>query len=472
MPPELLHEYFPSLPVSEIKNTIYETDTKPVDTIGNLYFNVKKPPEYKLSDLNMLTFTAYGYYNEEINTITYLIKRLFIQQPVWTYDDLWKNVRQPPIGIEVNPQLFSENNFVIALDRLVSNEGSAIEESIDTATSRLFDPNDKYIYTGGNRYVIQQVSQYYIMFPIVNGVVVRDADSYIRVPSGETGVKIDIDSWITESKSEYNYFMRKQQFKAKYCGTQDIIKFLGDFDEMFYNKLLEEIIAQGVDGKPKIDEQLKVLYSKVIELFDRFRIIVYLDEVVRYRDTARKFTSGRVISVGREGDEASRRITALLPLDTPIGFLTQKSIRLYDSPNWIEVSKTSMNKRTHFVENDIIVGYFDQGPDGNMKFKLRKPVQQLRRETGKDARTVERGIVCSTKSKDELEEIAKKLGIDTRKMQHGDFKIKTLCEVIKNKLLEMEMKHRQRDDKYKVFYLWNEQQPNLTGPPGVPESQL
>jgi hypothetical protein len=89
---------------------------------------------------------------------------------------------------------------------------------------------------------------------------------------------------------------------------------------------------------------------------------------------------------------------------------------------------------------------------------------------GKDTRTIERGIVCSTKSKDDLVDIARKLGIDTKKMQRGDFRIKTLCDMIKNKLLEMEMKHRQRDDKYKVFYLWNEQQPNLSGPPGVTEA--
>lgn len=472
MPPELIHEYFPSMNVSDIKNTIYTTDKQPVDTIGNLYFNVDPPRDYNLRDLNVLTFTAYRYYDEESNTITYIIKRLFMQQPVWTYDDLWEAVRRPPFGVEINPKLFSEDNFVIALNKLVTGNILTNEDALESTVSKIFDPNDKYIYIGGDRFVVQQVGMYYIMFPVVNGVVVRDADSYLRVPSGETGVKIDMDKWIEEQKSEYNYLMRKQQFKQMYCGTLDVMKFLGDFDANFYNKLLEEIIVYYVDGKPKVDEQLKVLYQKVIELFDRFRIIVYLDEVLRYRDTAKKFTSGNVISVSKGGDEASKKIAAVIPTSTPIGFLTQKSVRLYDSPNWIEVSKSSMNKRTHFTENDIIVGYFDQGVDGKMKFKLRKPVQQLRKEMGKDTRMIERGIVCSTKSKDDLIDIAKRLGIDTKKMQRADFRIKTLCDIIKNKLLEMEMKHRQRDDKYKVFYLWNEQQPNLTGPPGVAESAL
>lgn len=462
MPKGLLQEYFPGMEIPG--KTVYRSNREPVDMIGNLYFDVDEPREYDLSKLNLLTFTAYKYYDEEINLITYIIKRLFMRQPVWTYDDLWNTVRRPPFGTEINPRLFAEGNFVIALNKLIAGNILTNDDTLDNVLAKIFDPNDKYIYIGKERFVIQQVDHYYIMFPVVNGQVIRDADAYMRVPTVDTGVKIDMDKWVEESKAEYNYNMRKQQFKAQYCGTQDIMSMLGDFDAAFYNRLLEDIISWSVDGVPKVDEQLHVLYTKVLELFDRFRIIVYLDEVTRYRETAKKFMNGKVIQVSKGGDEASKKVTPILPLKTPVGFLTQKSVRLYDSPAWIEVSKTSMNKRTQFVENDVIVGYFDQGADGKMKFKLRKPIQQLRKEMGKDTRTIERGIVCATKSKDDLVDIAKKLGIDAKKMQREDYRIKTLCDLIKGKLLEMEMKHRQRDDKYKVFYLWNEHQPNLTGP--------
>ncbi len=461
MPKGLLQEYFPG---SDIKDkTVYQSDRKPVDHIGNLYFDVEKPQEYSLKDLNLLTFTAYKYYDEEINLITYLVKRLFMRQPVWTYDDLWTAVRRPPFGTEINPRLFSEGNFVIALNKLIAGNILTNEENLENVMSKIFDPNDKYVYIGKDRFVIQQVDKYYIMFPVVAGQVIRDADAYMRVPMVETGVKIDMDKWVEESKADYNYNTRKNQFKMQYCGTQDIMSMLGDFDSSFYNRLLEDIIVWSVDGTPKVDEQLGVLYTKVLELFDRFRIIVYLDEVIRYRDTAKKFTRGKVVQLSKGEDDASKKVSPVLPLKTPVGFLTQKSVRLYDSPSWIEVSKTSMNKRTQFVENDTIVGYFDPGADGKMKFKLRKPIQQLRKAMSKDTRTIERGIVCSTKSKEDLIAIAKNLNIDTKKMAREDYRIKTLCDLVKSRLLEMEMRHRQRDDKYKVFYLWNENQPNLQG---------
>jgi hypothetical protein len=68
MPQALLNEYFP-----------HGTGKSPIDTIGNLYFEPSiKVPEYRIDELNMSTFTAYKYYEEEIKTISFIIKRLFM----------------------------------------------------------------------------------------------------------------------------------------------------------------------------------------------------------------------------------------------------------------------------------------------------------------------------------------------------------------------------------------------------------
>src|SRR5690606_16732492 len=134
MPPDLYKQYFP------------EGKTGPVATIGNLYFEpAHKVPPLKPEQLNLSTFTAYKYYEEEIRTITVIIKRLFLTQRVWTYNDLWKTVRAPPIGIEVNPKLFNEHNFIIALHNLVIATTPIIyttKQSIMTETrlvEKLFD---------------------------------------------------------------------------------------------------------------------------------------------------------------------------------------------------------------------------------------------------------------------------------------------------------------------------------------------
>ena len=165
MPKELYNIYFPD------GNT-----QNPVATIGNLYFEpASRINEYKLEDLNLSTFTAYKYYEEEIRIISYIIKRLFMRQHVWTYSDLWDKVRQPPFGVEVNPKLFSENNFIIALNNLVNNAADIIDVNKPRSNSeiseiylveRLFDYNDQFIYIDGVKNKIEQINKYYILFPI------------------------------------------------------------------------------------------------------------------------------------------------------------------------------------------------------------------------------------------------------------------------------------------------------------------
>ena len=165
MPPALKQTYFPNGP-----------DTEPIDIIGNLYFEpAVKLPYYEPNELNLSTFTAYGYYENEIKLISVLIKRLFMMQPVWTYDDLWISLRNSPIGVEVNPKLFNEYNYIIALNNLVINNPSIITDQRDSSdltegmlVDRLFDYNERFIYTRGQKFKIEHVGKYYILFPVVD----------------------------------------------------------------------------------------------------------------------------------------------------------------------------------------------------------------------------------------------------------------------------------------------------------------
>ena len=104
----------------ELKET-YMRNGQIVDTIGNLYFEPKNTVPTNSSEISTITFSSYRYHEEEIRTIIYIIKRLFMGEPIWTYNDLWNAVKSPPIGIEINPKLFSEDNFVICLSILMDN---------------------------------------------------------------------------------------------------------------------------------------------------------------------------------------------------------------------------------------------------------------------------------------------------------------------------------------------------------------
>jgi hypothetical protein len=385
---------------------------------------------------------------------------------------------------------------------------------------RLFDYNDKYIHIDGVKNKIEQIGKYYILFP-VSGVpisplsviyteylerdresmaiykarglstkeiiktakadekVVVDVESYLRRISYKPGVRINIDSYVRESKAEFNYDAKKRLFMAKYCGATDIMGFLSEYTEEFYISLIQETILFYVLG-PKcvsVEENLKVLYGKIIEILDRFKVIIYVSEVKKYKDTAKQFKYG----------------IPNIPDSTPIGYVTSKSIRLFDPQienfaqkkataadrahaKWLEVSKVAMNRQVIYKENDNIVGYFEAIED-HMKFKLRKPIQFIRRDMEKEAkdskneqsrlqrgdtRLIERGIVCSTKNKYELLDIIASLGISVSKMDRSQIRIKKLCEIIKNKLLELEIRERQKDSRIKYAYLWWDELIQLT----------
>jgi hypothetical protein len=134
-----------------------------------------------------------------------------------------------------------------------------------------------------------------------------------------------------------------------------------------------------------------------------------------------------------------------------------------------------MNIRTEFSENNIVVGYFDilKGTE-DVKFKMRKPVHEIRKNVASgDIRLLERGIVCDTKNKPDLLKIARELKLDMEEeARRGKYvtsegrikkiKIRNICEAIRDKLIDLEAKERQKDTKIKYFYMFYDQQPSIS----------
>jgi hypothetical protein len=519
MTPDLRREYF------DDNGTTLD---KPRNMLGNLYFDpALEVPHYTLGEISTTTFNAYRYYEEEIKLISYLIKRLFLQQPVWTYDDLWATVRAPPFGVEVNPALFAENNFVIALHNLVSVAIPIVSVSkrADSAETlfveRLFDYSERYIYIAGDRHKIEQVGKYYVLFPVadlptnpVNTVhsdyvehvrdreramikdlvapsdkILVDVETYLRRPAKNSGARINIDAFVKSSRADINYTAKRAQFVKEYTGRNDIMSFLVEYSANFQMAFAEEaIIFAGLSNKDrtKIASNIADLYEKVIELLDKFNVIVYLAEVAKYKDTAKQYKHG----------------LPKLPPTTPLGYMTAKSVRLFDADGgnsvlqntpetiiadiaakgkWLEISKIALNRHTAYKENDIIIGYLETTEDG-MRFKLRKPVHKIKDDIARDkhakitkselegtatraivgdTRLIERGIVCNTKNKYDLLQIIASLGVSTSKLSKTDIRIRKLCEIIKTKLLENEIKERQRDSRYKYVYAWWDENINI-----------
>jgi hypothetical protein len=497
MSKEQLNEYFPNGDSAPSDNTT-TADRVALDVLGNLYFSPSYVvPPLRADQLNLSTFTAYKHYNNEINTITYIIKRLFMINPIYTYDELFAATKRPPIGLEVNPALFAESNFIIALEHLVAPGTQIVsaEKVVSTESyfmERLFDHSEKYIYINRTKHQIVQIDKYYILFPvatlpdvpinvapedttrdpIINMRVpveraLIDVETYLRPSTPLKGVTLSIKEFVSRNKSDINYSITRATFIEKFTPADDCTMFnmLTEYSASFQRAILEEIIIDVFSG----NESYKAgLYKKILELYNKFKVIIYLPDIIKYKDVTKHYTNG----------------PPNLPNDAPIGYISAKSVRLYDK-EWFEVSKIALNRQITYKENDTIIGYFEDAPD-HMKFKLRKPVQFIREDIRRDimakqskseldyltsrprshaitgdTRLVERGIVCSTKNKYELLKILANLGVSISKLDRAQIRIKKLCWMIRMQLIDNEIKERQRDTKNKWLYSWFDQQPSL-----------
>lgn len=494
MSTDLKKTYFPNWP---------STEGGPVKILGNLYFD----PAYSLppitaADLNLSTFTAYKYGIEEARQCATLIKQLFMYQQVWVYSDLWENVRRPPVGIEINPALISEQSFVIALTHLITPAPTTITVGTAAETlfmERLFDYNDKFVYIDNIKHQIMQIDRFYIAFPVANEGVnpfginreesgshirdkerlqihiadvrainsgvrpVVDVETYVRRVENKPGVRISLNAYVNGIKDASAELSHKlEKFIARYNDANiHVYDFITDYTIEFQKYIASQIVLYKINPQGTVPA-----FDRIYEFLNNLRIFVNIEEVKKYKEVAKSFK------------------TDLQKYENiPIGFVSAKTIKLYDIDQavWFEVNKLTMNRMSSFKENEIIVGYIETFDDG-CKFKLRKPVQYIRDDINRDAerrrvtksessmsnravvadtRLIERGIVCGTKNKTELLQIISNLGISLSEVDRGEIRIKNLCNIIRNRLIESEIAERQKDSRWKYMYLFDAEMPVL-----------
>ena len=272
MPPDLYKMYFPD-----------GASGKPVDMLGNLYFE----PAHKIpigQKVNNSTFISGKYFEEEVRIICFIIKRLFMHQSVWTYQQLWEAVKKPPMGIEVNPGLFDENNFIIALENLVKKTPGIVSSKNMSAQTllleRLFDYSDKYIYINGQKNQVEKIGDYYIAFPVATAesdplnVVIEtkeivrdreraliksapklkehpiiDVEMYVRANVPDTGVVVSIDGFIADNRSNASYLSHRTEFLQTVLEGEDLmVHFLANYTDRFQIGFIEEAIISSMSS--------------------------------------------------------------------------------------------------------------------------------------------------------------------------------------------------------------------------------
>jgi len=169
-----------------------------------------------------------------------------------------------------------------------------------------------------------------------------------------------------------------------------------------------------------------------------------------------------------------------------IGYCTQNDAHIYTGTDWISVNKLLINKHIFYKETGTCIGIL-QDSYGTTKFKLRPPTDKIKSKIHEfdiykstsnsefantsgsrsskvrskyvkkgDLRKYERGIVCNTKHRDELIEIASGLGI-----KFEDLDKNTLCDNILCALIQLETNERSTSGKYKYLYGWWDVSPSI-----------
>ncbi len=454
MTPEQMELYFPGLDTTkpEVMAKIKSGKIIPKGTLGNLWFDVDDI-SYRPDQLKLSTFNAYRHFDDEVKQIIFIIKNLFIVKPAYSYDELWEIVRAPPIGLEVNPELFSEENFLIALHVLTWEHEDAFHEIVGdpdfarTLIERLFDAAERKIRIGLTDFVVTRIGDTYVRAPLSD-----ESSSYMKSDVLETSRHRFATRRIQPKLDAETYSRVLHEKRTILIPVSHFTK-ASSVDPMIYYERLQNVSirtyftfniqVQILICEYSILNPTKPTAKKVLALLSSLGALVTSQYVAKYKDVA--------------------RIVKKLPSPTTVvGYLIGRSVRIWTGSEWSEVSKISLNAQSRTVENDIAIGYIENDRDVT-KFKLRRPVHEIARvlqedrksraESGiiivNDTRLIERGIVCDTKPKHDLLMIIKDLGARVT-----DDKVRSLCKQIKDRLLDLEIDARTRKDKLKYFYGW------------------
>lgn len=298
---------------------------KETPTIGTLYF------EPSMIDMGMTkSQTAEIFHSDkEIEQIIFVIKRLFIEQsPVWKYEDLWVLVKNPPFELYVDPSLFSEDNFVIALESLVYS----LEDHVDVYTTdslelkqrdmdRLFDYLDKKIIKHGVECQIIFKNGYYMLFPNDNifnkkdyitdefkkdltrikqtaqiglpiietiGYPEIDLDNWFRYPDKVQNTVFNISKYLKTSNISYNNMKYKFFSRFKNAPIYKLPVTVEVYGLDFHAHLIEDAIKYvfSVLTNPKTEHsELHDFYFKMLYFYDKLDMILFADLLEdKYRD--------------------------------------------------------------------------------------------------------------------------------------------------------------------------------------------
>jgi hypothetical protein len=342
------------------------------------------------------TYFGHGYYTNTLNEFTNIIKRAFISNPVWNYDNLWEFCCKIPMS---NTTLSDAKDiYNLALKKLLFTPGQSL---VNMKNIIIFDSEnyiiDKYYVNGVTyimpRKVIVEISKYYVLTTVDNfGNLQLGPDCFLS----KTQKHIYNSRILDESKLKLSQnYLKKITKKAE------------EFDK----------------------EQQEIFYYTFLLAFPRDTHYYIMQDIIEIENGVKKLTQ----------------------LPKPY-ITTYKKIGMMGKNWYIDSSKKNIFENGKWEaysippdtrpDNEIIIGVIEGG-----HFKLKKPV--LEEKYVRDKRTVERGMVCTSNVKEDLLNIVKKL----EAIKPAKISTLSLCNQILIRLVDLEHVSRKSEKprKYIIF---------------------
>jgi len=429
---------------------------------GLPYEPLVRPGMVEEAPPRLATFEAYGHGDREVETIIGVLRALFAVRPVWTYGDLWAAARTPGAvaGLAADPALFDEGSFALALGRL---SGHNPRLWVDPPAAAAGLPAASRTEDFG----VARAGEFYVLAPPPRpggegpgGGAVVDIESYLRDDPPPVRVRVGVAEFVRTERDSHNFRARLRKFESELArpGGAPIETTLVTYPPKFHYGLLRRLVEDGAGGASGPAGAA----GAAARLYRRFRLLVTASELRAHPEAKRLGEAALTAPLAGRGAKKG------LPGSALVGYVTARSVRLYAPSEpasageraWFEIPREALGVGLRFGENDVAVGY--ASPGGQLK--VRPPVQELAAEEVADVRSLARGAVCRTRSREEQEDLASRLGAATRAEARGATSGE-LCDRILARLLEREEEARNGKngmlEGVRWFYLLDERTPSL-----------
>ena len=259
--------------------------------IGDLKFSpMVREKTFRYEELNLSTFQSFAN-EEELNLVSYIIKRAFIEvSPVWTFDDLVRFVMRPSFDVEYDTSLIDINNIVITLSKLLWSKSKIVEtqKRRDNILDLLFNPFDKRLsLPSGYEASIYQYDKYYMAFPVIDNNINLYVDMPYREFKTTEDLEGDVYEYLEKEYINFNYKEKLLAFKKKYSKMpiENLTNAVCEYGINFHLRLIEDCIQYIFDSWTdwSMDKsEFHNFYFKMLYYYDILGLIIFADTAKSY----------------------------------------------------------------------------------------------------------------------------------------------------------------------------------------------